>query len=357
MQTNLEKKPLKILVSCLEASANLHFKEVLKELEKDYQITLLGIFDSKIAKPYMDSKEFSAMGFVEVVPLIFKAKKAIKKMVELARDCDAILLVDSPAFNLPLAKAIKSAGIKTPITYYILPQVWAWKEKRVAKVEKYCDNLASILPFDDRYYSKSTYVGHPLLDELKGYENSTQNSQNIVFLPGSRVSEIKRLMPIFKEVASSLKDKNLILVVPPNLKDKIDEFYGDIGEFEVNFNTPEILSKCEFAFICSGTATLEAAIIGVPFVLCYKAKALDIAIAKRFLKIRYVGLANIIFDFMQRPLLHKELIQDEVSAKNLLDEYQNCDRAKFSLAKDELKNYLKFGSAKNVADMLSRGAF
>ena len=146
---------MKLLVSCLEASANLHFEQVLEHLPK---CELKGIFYEKFGKPFMPSSEFSAMGFVEVLPLYFKAKRAVKEMTRLAEQCDAVLLIDSPAFNLPLAKAIKEAGIKTPVTYYILPQVWAWKAGRVAKVEAYCDHLASILPFDGMYYNRSRYV-------------------------------------------------------------------------------------------------------------------------------------------------------------------------------------------------------
>lgn len=156
----------RILVSCLENSANLHFEQIYNSLgTKNYEF--VGIFDKKFGSPLYDSKEFSAMGFVEILPLIFKAKKAMNEMLKLARNCDKILLIDSPAFNLPFAKKLKENKINAEITYYILPQVWAWKQGRVAKVEAYCDNLASILPFDSQFYSRAAYVGHPLLDEIK----------------------------------------------------------------------------------------------------------------------------------------------------------------------------------------------
>ncbi|ABK81845.1 lipid-A-disaccharide synthase [Campylobacter fetus] len=339
---------MKILVSCLEASANLHLEEVLKYLG---DTEICGIFDKKFGEPLYDSKEFSAMGFVEILPLIFKAKKALKQMVKLAKNCDKVLLIDSPAFNLPLAKAIKEAGLKCKVTYYILPQVWAWKRGRAAKVEKYCDNLASILPFDASFYSRSYYVGHPLLDEIKVQKKELLNSGVIAFLPGSRKSEITRLMPIYKEVASSLNNKKL-LVVPLNLKNDIDEIYGDVSEFQIIFDTHAALLQSEFAFVCSGTATLEAALIGTPFVLCYKAKAIDIWIARKLVKLKHIGLANIMFDFMDKEALNVELIQEQVSKKALLDEYKNCDRSKFLGACGELRSYLKHGSAKIVADMV-----
>ena len=194
---------MKILVSALEPSANLHLKEILRNFEGEFE--LMGIFSEELGTPYMKSSEFSAMGFVEVLPLIFKAKKAMKEMSQMAKEADAVLLIDSPAFNLPLAKAIKAAGAKAAVTYYILPQVWAWKPKRVSVVERYCDNLASILPFDAKFYSRSIYVGHPLMDEIKFKKTSLSSSGKVAFLPGSRRSEISRLMPVYRELAKKIK--------------------------------------------------------------------------------------------------------------------------------------------------------
>lgn len=341
---------MKILVSSLEPSANLHLGCILKNLE-NYE--LKGIFDPKFGKPLLASSEFSAMGFVEVLPLIFKAKRAIKEMVKLAKECDVVLLIDSPAFNLPLAKALKKEGVKAKITYYILPQVWAWKKKRVKKVEAFCDNLASILPFDEKFYSKSTFVGHPLLDQIKSFKDDYTTKKTISFLPGSRKAEIKRLMPIFRELVCEFDDDfTKILVTPPSLKD--DEIYGDTSGFVISTNTHESLQKSDFAFICSGTATLESALIGTPFVLCYKAREIDFFIAKNFVKIKHIGLANIFYDFMGKAELHKELLQGEVTALNLYKAYLECDINKFKEAKNELKKYLKFGSAKNVAQILKK---
>ncbi|WP_086248716.1 lipid-A-disaccharide synthase [Campylobacter vicugnae] len=341
---------MKILVSSLEASANLHLKEVLTHLNN---VQICGIFDKRFGDALYDSKEFSAMGFVEILPLIFKAKKALKQMVELARDCDRVLLIDSPAFNIPLAKAIKEAGLKCEIIYYILPQVWAWKKKRVAKVERYCDRLASILPFDEKFYNKSEYVGHPLLDEINVQKTTHTKNSIIAFMPGSRCSEISRLMPLYKEVAKNIEAKKL-LVTPPFLAKNIDEYYGDVSEFEIVYDAKDALMASEFAFICSGTATLEAALIGTPFVLCYKAKAIDIFIARRLVKLKYAGLANIIFDFMGKEPLHTELIQESATVQNLLKSYEHYDANKFLKSCKELREYLKHGSAKSVAEMILR---
>ncbi|MBJ6740534.1 DUF354 domain-containing protein, partial [Campylobacter jejuni] len=141
-----------------------------------------------------------------------------------------------------------------------------------------------------------TYIGHPLLDEIKEFKNQEDinhtfskkdDEKTIAFLPGSRRSEIRRLMPIFKELSQKFKGEKILCVPSFNLE-KL-EVYGDISEFKIESNTPKVFKKADFAFICSGTATLEAALVGTPFVLAYKAKAIDIFIAKLFVKLKHIG--------------------------------------------------------------------
>ncbi len=322
----------------------------------------------KINKPLYSSHEFSAMGFVEVLPLIFKAKRAIKELTSLAlqrqnaqKPFDAVLCIDSPAFNIPFAKALNAAGVRAKKIYYILPQVWAWKKGRIPIIEANFDELASILPFDGQFFSKSTFVGHPLLDELKEFKDESdfemilskeESKKTLSFLPGSRCSEIKRLMPIFRELALNFKGEKILCVPPFNLA-RLDELYGDTKGFKVVTNTPQALKKSDFAFICSGTATLEAALIGTPFILAYKAKAIDVFIARLFVRLKHIGLANIMCDFAGKTELNPEFLQNEVSAKNLFEAYRKFDFKEFFDKVSFLKNYLRFGSAKNVAKMLA----
>lgn len=332
----------------------------------------------KINKPLYSSHEFSAMGFVEVLPLIFKAKRAIKELVSLAlerqnanscensstnspKPFDAVLCIDSPAFNIPFAKALNAAGVRAKKIYYILPQVWAWKKGRIPIIEANFDELASILPFDGQFFSKSTFVGHPLLDELKEFKDESdfetilskeEGKKTLSFLPGSRRSEIKRLMPVFRELALNFKGEKILCVPPFNLA-RLDELYGDTKGFKVVTNTPQALKKSDFAFICSGTATLEAALIGTPFILAYKAKAIDVFIARLFVRLKHIGLANIMCDFAGKTELNPEFLQNEVSAKNLFEAYRKFDFKEFFDKVSFLKNYLRFGSAKNVAKMLA----
>jgi lipid-A-disaccharide synthase len=341
---------LKLLVSALEPSANLHLEPLLKAMGS-YEI--YGIFDERFGKPLMPSKAFSVMGIIDALPKIRKAKHAIKVMSRMSLFVDKVLLIDSPAFNLPLAKAIRALNPNIEIIYYILPQVWAWKPHRVAQIEKYCTVLASILPFEQQFYTKATYVGHPLLDEIPLFKVRADLTGAIAFLPGSRKSEIARLMPIFKEVASRIEGKEKLLVIPPHLDDDdIAKMYGVIGDFVICRSAYEAFDRSEFAFICSGTATLEAALVGVPFVLAYKAKAFDYWIGRKFVKLAHVGLANILCDFAKMEPLHTELLQEAVTVENLLNAYHTTDKETFFNHAKQLRLMLDHGSQEAMLKIL-----
>ena len=340
---------MNLLISALEPSANLHLEPLLHEIP-DIQIS--GIFDPKFGTPLYASSEFSVMGFLDVLPKIFKAKEAIREMVFLSKEVDTVLLIDSPAFNLPLAKAIKEKYPDKKIVYYILPKVWAWNKKRVKKVEAYVDVQASIFPFEKQFYPHCTYVGNPLLDEIHTLHDPSKNYGQVTFLPGSRRGEINKLLPVFKEVAKKIEGKK-VLVAPTFFKDKnLEEIYGDISDFEISFDMQKSVSESDFAFICSGTATLEAALIGTPFVLAYKAKKLDYFIGSRVVDLKHVGLANIIMDFESKNPVHQEFLQDAVTAENLLQAYRHFDKTLFTQNAKALKEILEHGSVKNVVNLL-----
>ena len=345
---------MKLLVSALEPSSNLHLREVLKHTQN---VELIGIFDQRIdaGKPLYDITQMAIMGVVDAIKKLRWFFKVADEMVELAQEADKVLLMDSSGFNLPLAKKLKAKYPDKEIIYYILPQVWASRPKRVEKLEKYCDHLLGILPFEVDYYpgGKAQYVGHPLLDEIDAVCHPEENRGCIAFLPGSRKSEISRLMPVFLEVRKKLPNIRPLLVIPPHFsRDKIAELYIGHREFEIVRNTQEALTRSEFAFICSGTATLEAALIGTPFTLAYIAKKVDFFIGTKILGITQVGLANIILTHHNGTTLHHELLQEDVTVDNLLAEYYNTDRKKFADKAKELKNYLDHGSSENVAKVI-----
>ncbi len=344
---------MKLLVSALEPSSNLHLKELLKHTQ---DVELMGIFDKTIKDdtPLHDISEMAIMGVVDAIKKIRWFFKIADEMVELAKEADKVLLMDSSGFNLPLAKKLKTAYPDKEIIYYILPQIWASRPKRAKKLELYCDKLLGILPFEvDFYQSKAQYIGHPLLDEIKISHNS--DTATIAFMPGSRKSEISKLLPIFKEVRRKLFDKKALLIIPSSFSDeKISNLYGNISMFEISKDTHTALAQSEFAFICSGTATLEAALIGTPFTLSYIAKKIDFFIGTKLLGIKQVGLANIILTNYNNTTLHNEILQEEVTVDNLLKEYYNTDRKIFADKAEELREYLGHGSSENVARIIMK---
>ena len=344
---------MKILVSALEHSANVHLKSLLEHLDNDF--TLSGIFDSSLGDPLIDMQEHAIMGFADVIKKIPFFLNLAKQMVELAGDADKVLLIDSSGFNLPLAKKIKKKYPNKEIIYYILPQAWAWKRKRVFNLAKNVDKLLSIIPFEKEYYPLNAnieYVGHPLLDSIKDYKESlNENIEKILFMPGSRKSEIQKLMPIFRQLSTLFKEKELLLAIPKHLEQN-REIYGDISNFSTTDNAQKALVEADFAFICSGTATLEAAIIGTPFILTYKAKALDYFIGSRIIKLNYIGLANIFFEKMGKKPMHPEIIQDDLSVESLIKAYKKFKRDEFLENSKILSEYLQKGSAKRVAEVL-----
>lgn len=344
---------MKLLISALEHSANVHLSYLVKELGSDVELT--GIFDSSLGESIVDLRSTSVMGFVDAIkklPFFFRLKD---QMVELAQDADKVLLIDSSGFNLPLAKAIRKRYPNKEIIYYILPQAWAWKKKRIPVLEKTITKLCSILPFEPSYYSPNApieYVGHPLLDEITIRKTDLTPSGKITFMPGSRPGEIKRLMPIYHELRSML-DCRALLVIPPHFTDQqVQELYGDLSRFEITHEAHQSLSESDFAFICSGTATLEACLIGTPFILAYIAKSLDYAIASRLIKLDYVGLGNILFSHQYKRKLHPEFIQNSVKAQNLYNAYQQMDKTAFFNDAASLRELLGHGSAVRMSHII-----
>ena len=346
---------MKLLVSALEHSANVHLKSLKKELSDD--ITFVGIFDNELGTPIVDLRSLAIMGFVDAFKKLRFFFKLNTQMAELAKDVDKVLLIDSSGFNLPLAKKIKKKYPDKEIIYYILPQAWAWKKKRIPILAKTIDTLASILPFEPSYYPQNAnieYVGHPLLDQITEFKTTLNPVvKEVAFMPGSRKGEIKKLMPVFLEVIAAL-DVNATLIIPKHFtKEEVDTLYGDIEGIAISHTPYETLYKSDFAFICSGTATLEASLIGVPFILSYIAKSFDYFIASRMVNLEYIGLGNIMFDKLAKRALHPEFIQEEVTASNLLEAYHSYEREKFLHDSKSLRSYLGHGSSKRVAEIIS----
>lgn len=345
---------MKLLVCAMETSSNIHLKELKKHFSDD--VEMVGVFDKELGNPLYDLTALAIMGFVDAIKKLRFFFRLRDELVDLAKDCDKVLLMDSSGFNLPLAKKLKATYPEKEIIYYILPQAWAWKKGRVKKLEAFCSKLCSIIPFESEIYNdkeKITYVGHPLLDEIHNFKEELTVSDKIAFMPGSRKTEIKNHMPIFRELVKKIPNKEHILIIPSKFDaEYISKTYGDISDFTISNEAHKTLQDSEYAFICSGTATLEAALIGTPFTLSYIAKKLDYIIGTTFVKLDFVGLANIFFQKMGKEQIHSEFLQEEVTVDKLFEDYEKSDKKLFFKNSKILREYLQNGSSQNVSNII-----
>ncbi|HIE59674.1 MAG TPA: lipid-A-disaccharide synthase [Persephonella sp.] len=304
----------------------------------------VGITGSNLEKLNVKSIEnienISVVGLTEVIPKYRNIKIALKKAIEeLDKGVDLLIVIDFPGFNLKLLKEAKKRGIKT--VYFIAPQVWAWGKGRVSKIVENTDLLISIFPFEKNFYKeyigknfKFLYLGHPLLDivKTKETEDSFKNKLGInksrkIFglLAGSRESEVKVLLPILLKTASLLHkvEKSLYFVIPStdnqlkNVLSVVKNFsklpVKVITKKDFTYPSYEVMEKSVFSLIASGTATLEASIIGKPFALVYKVSPLTFWIGKKLVSVKYLGLPNII----SGKEVIKEFLQEDCNPVNL----------------------------------------
>ncbi len=327
---------MKYYVIAGEASGDLHAANLLKELkiiDSDARVRAWG-GDRMIAEGaevVKHIRDLAFMGFWEVIRNI----RTIKKNIDWCRkdileyQPDVLVLVDYPGFNLRIAEFAKSRGMK--VVYYISPQVWAWKKNRVFTIKKVVDRMLVILPFEVGFYKEYNmpvdFVGHPLIDELSEFksigEDKHNNQPSIALLPGSRKQEISKILPEMMKVATDFKDYRFVIAAAPSLDLSIYESIKLQNNVEiVQGKTYEILASCEAALVTSGTATLEAAILDVPQVVCYKTSSFSYQLGKRLVKVPYISLVNLI---MNRPIV-TELVQQECNYRKMGQELRNILR-------------------------------
>ena len=318
-----------------EQSGDLHGSNLVRGLlEADIKADVIcwggDLMEDAGARLLVHYRKMAFMGFVSVV----KNLGAISRNLSLCKQHiadnkpDAVILIDYPAFNLRIAEYTKSAGIKT--LWYISPKLWAWNEGRVRKVKRFVDKMYIIFPFEVDFYKKHDieveYYGNPLVDETEKLISafpdksellksvSEDNRPVIALLAGSRRHEIELILPEMLKVVREFPAYQFIIAGVKNIP---DEFYFKIIENEavklVKEKTYEILYSAEAALVTSGTATLEAALIGTPQVVCYKGDLFSMIIAWIVLKAKYISLVNLIMD---REVV-RELIQFDIKEATL----------------------------------------
>lgn len=328
----ISRLKMKYYIIAGEPSGDLHGSNLIKYLKTlDSEAQIRGWGGEKmqsqgavIVKHY---KDLAFMGFLEVLKNLKTILKNIKfcKSDISAFQPDVIVLIDYPGFNIRISEWAAKNNFK--VVYYISPQVWAWKENRVKTLKKTVQKMITILPFEKDFYKEKWnwnvhYAGHPLMEIIDDFKSShkhlIKNENQIAILPGSRKQEIIAKLPIMLEASKSFPDHKFIVAKAPGLP---EEFYNDFLKGYENISTVsdktyELLMTSAAAVVTSGTATLETALFNVPEVICYKGNSVSYAIAKRLVKIKFIGLVNLIMD----KEVVKELIQNDLTVKNLTAE-------------------------------------
>lgn len=322
-----------------EASGDMHAANLMKELRfLDTEAQFQGFGGDKMQaqglKLVKHYKEMAFMGFLEVIANL----NTIRKNLNLAKidiqsyQPDVLILIDYPGFNMRIAKFAKKLDIK--VVYYIVPQVWAWKQGRVKQLKKDTDLLLPILPFEKEFFSKSgaesTFIGHPLLDELNDSSRRSVETEKpvIALLPGSRKQEIKMMLPLMMGLADHFTDYQFIIAGAPSIP---FSFYRSItGDSYLPISTDktyEVLKGAKAAVIASGTATLEAAIIKVPQVVCYRTSRFSYLIGKQLIKVPFISLVNLILN----KKVVTELVQADFNKERLVQEIDKLLNKKYRM--------------------------
>ena len=362
-----------------EASGDLHGSNLIKGLklaEHNGEFRCWGgdLMENQGATLVKHYKESSIMGFVEVITNL---NKIYKNLSECKQDIinynpDVLILIDYPGFNFKIAEFAKKRGIK--VYYYIAPKVWAWKESRVKKLKAFTDELFIIFPFEIEYFKNkgidANYCGNPLLDSVDNYKysketkeeffnrlNLPKNYNYIALLTGSRKSEIKFLLQRVLKIVNNNPDKEYILAAAPGM-DK-DYYLSIIKDIPKNLNiiyseTYSILKHSDAAVISSGTASLEAALLNTPQVVCYGGNEITFRIAKALVKLKYISLANLILD----KGIFKELLQHDCTPETISKELDNLIN-NIEYRENMLNDYKKVrellggkGASKKVAERM-----
>jgi lipid-A-disaccharide synthase len=335
-EMNPNSNPPCVAIIAGEASGDQHGAKLVAAMQKKQP----GMFFCGIGGPalrqagvriVLDAADVTVVGITEVfskISGILKGMGIIKKLLKSLKP-DLLILIDFPDFNLHIAAVAQKLGI--PVLYYISPQIWAWRRGRIKQIKRRVDHMAVILPFEEQFYREHnvpvTFVGHPLLDDPlpaaeQALEDGLQYPPVIGLVPGSRETEIIRLLPVMLEAADILKQrlKHVTFVISraPSVKrqllDTIIANRPGWADVEVvSDGVEKVLAGCAAIIAASGTVTLQAAIYGTPMVIVYKVSRISAWLARLLVKVPHVGLVNLVAGRRLAP----ELLQDQASGDHI----------------------------------------
>jgi len=332
---------MKYFIIAGEASGDLHASNLMRELKKQdsqAEFCFLGgdlmlTEGGKIIKHY---REMAFMGFVAVAKNLGKVLKNMDECKQAIVDFkpDVLILVDYPSFNLRIARFVKE-NLNITVYYYISPKIWAWKEYRIKEIKRYVDCMFTIFPFETEFYAKHNYpveyVGNPTVDSISSRPNQSQTFEKfcelnklkqkpiIALLAGSRKQEISACLPRMIKAASRFKDYQVVVSGAPGIDLKYYTVILKGKPVNIVFGqTYELLHHAKAAIVNSGTATLEAALIGTPQVVVYHQALGRIAFWLKdiFIKVNYISLVNLVAE----KEVVKELIAHLFTVENMATE-------------------------------------
>jgi len=324
--------PLRIMLVAGEASGDMHAAAFVRELRRRRpNLEVVGVGGAQLRAAGMstvvDSEHVATMGFVETLGTIGKHVRLYRTLVAMLESDppDLLVLVDYPEFNLLLARRAKALGVR--VFYFIGPQVWAWRPRRIAKIRARVDKMAVVFPFEADLYNVdgrrfAEFVGHPLLDIVGTTRDrrATREAHGLdpdrpvlALLPGSRSKEVSQIGPPMLEAAAALRGEGwqpIVAVAPGLAEEHWRPLVEGSGIAVARDDTYNVLGCADAAVVASGTATVETALLACPMVIVYRMAPLSFQIARRLVRVEWIGMPNIIL----RRSVFPELIQDEVTA-------------------------------------------
>jgi len=342
---------MRLFFSAGEASGDIHGASLIRAIRNaDPSVRCEGLGGRRMEEAGMELRHDLAgqaiMGFGEVVRSFRSIRRLFLDTVEhlKASRPETLVLIDYPGFNIRLAEQARRVGI--PVVYYISPQVWAWKRGRIHTLAKVVDRMLVIFPFEEPLYRQAgvdcVFVGHPLLDAVESASPAPVDASGMVIglLPGSREQEILRHMPVMTDVARGILEAHpearfLVPCVDERRETQVRSLAGTCPVHTMVGGMYEVLRASRFCLVASGTATLETALFGVPMLILYKTSPLNYRIARSVVRIKHIGLANIVAGREIVPeFIQHEACRDRVlpTALELIDDTPRRARMPSDLA-------------------------
>ena len=332
------KKP-KIYIVAGEPSGDILGDQLIKSLQTKFDSPIFnGVGGEKMqSNNFRSLFDMSHISIFGIFPVIKKLFFLLRKINDVVNDIvqikpDIIILIDSPDFNHRVAKKVKRYLPDIPIICYVAPTVWAWRQGRAKKMSKYFNYLLSVIPFEvnffEKYGLKTTYVGHPFIEKVKKIDDKNFSNQfdllngdkTIIFLPGSRRSEIERHSPIMSQAIEYLRSQdlkiNILIATGHKQLNQIREYFPDIKVITDDNEKYSLFKIADFACAASGTVTLELGLTETPTIVIYKMDKFTWFFISRMVKVKFVSLVNLILGRESS----KELLQDNYTKENLIDE-------------------------------------